>query len=95
MKLKHTAKNKFVKGSLPSQGAWIEIESSYYIYEQLSGRSLHRERGLKLVKEQPAVDIGQSRSLHRERGLKFLLYRKIFLTLMSLPSQGAWIEIQD
>ena len=33
------------------------------------------------------------RSLHRERGLKFLVSAISRLQLMSLPSQGAWIEI--
>ena len=33
------------------------------------------------------------RSLHRERGLKFDMCVKAEYAEMSLPSQGAWIEI--
>ena len=36
----------------------------------------------------------ERRSLHRERGLKYLLKDAETATILSLPSQGAWIEIE-
>ena len=59
--------------SLPSQGAWIEIFRIASIFDIATGRSLHRERGLKLILRAEIECDNSGRSLHRERGLKYYL----------------------
>ncbi len=55
-------------------------------------RSLLRERGLKYTFG-IAFYLFSCRSLLRERGLKFTETHMSPRNVMSLPSQGAWIEI--
>ena len=61
------------------------------INRNFAGRSPHRERGLKSA---PIAAAAIGRSPHRERGLKFALRQLSPALWVSLPSQGAWIEIE-
>ena len=57
--------------SLPSRGAWIEIETALGMAVRLRmSRSPHGERGLKLVTSSLYVSCKICRSPHGERGLK-------------------------
>ena len=56
-------------------------------------RSPHGERGLKLLAEELDV-IKFSRSPHGERGLKYGSCLESGKPYWSLPSRGAWIEMQ-
>ena len=79
--------------SLPSQGAWIEIDGCVYVLKSSKSRSPHRERGLKFAIRQCIFRTRFRRSPHRERGLKFQVRFLFSVLLLSLPSQGAWIEM--
>ena len=79
--------------SLPSLGAWIEIMQGMIDNDYDVSRSLHWERGLKLLMVNGAV-AQPGRSLHWERGLKFCQPEKSAGAGWSLPSLGAWIEIE-
>ena len=58
------------QGSLPSRGAWIEIQNSAARPARDPGRSPHGERGLKLGQPKRPGRTLDSRSPHGERGLK-------------------------
>ncbi len=58
--------------SLPSLGAWIETGWRGVVGRDARSRSLHWERGLKLLKSGQLLQVIQSRSLHWERGLKLV-----------------------
>jgi len=79
--------------SLPSRGAWIEIPMlTPHIRREC--RSPHGERGLKCRDRRGRTDKVSRRSPHGERGLKCVSKAAKTLEDMSLPSRGAWIEIQ-
>ena len=78
-------------GSLPSQGAWIEIRwklgTAHYI------KSLPSQGAwIEIFLCNKVKDL-RCRSPHRERGLKCNITKLITYSRKSLPSQGAWIEI--
>ena len=56
--------------SLPTRGAWIEIELSTGAESERTGRSPHGERGLKYSTSASRLP-NASRSPHGERGLKY------------------------
>ena len=63
-------------------------------YAELNGRSPHGERGLKSVgATQGNAHLG--RSPHGERGLKSQSLPPARYLSRSLPSRGAWIEINN
>ena len=57
--------------SLPSRGAWIEIQKPLQKGLTRVSRSPHGERGLKSVDTSKVVRLQTRRSPHGERGLKF------------------------
>ena len=80
------------KTSLPVQGAWIEIEAEIEYCQNDVSRSPCRERGLKCFPTFPVWWLHR-RSPCRERGLKSRLKCHLLHRFVSLPVQGAWIEI--
>ena len=80
------------KSSLPVQGAWIEMSMNSHMRGEFR-RSPCRERGLKSLLVD-GFELAVGRSPCRERGLKFFTATPVCATrCMSLPVQGAWIEI--
>ena len=79
-------------GSLPSQGAWIEIRSRCVFCRLLS--SLPSQGAwIEMCRRTDGGRMPLGRSLHRERGLKSCGRVPRAVVRGSLPSQGAWIEI--
>ena len=79
--------------SLPSRGAWIEIQIRANVACQAEGRSPHGERGLKSY--QVSRNLRRLESLP-SRGAWIEMQMSGFedaRLLESLPSRGAWIEI--
>ena len=82
------------EASLPSRGAWIEILTSRGVAAIRDCRSPHGERGLKLPLVVKVLPLAPGRSPHGERGLKLGAVSSLVGQLTSLPSRGAWIEIE-
>ena len=83
--------------SLPTRGAWIEIILVSLDDEVVECRSPHGERGLKYVMLDTAHHYSAPsarRSPHGERGLKYVAVVDQLECHVSLPTRGAWIEIQ-
>ena len=80
--------------SLPTRGAWIEMPYSPQRKNRSLGRSPHGERGLKSLRV-AIVCKSPGRSPHGERGLKFSHELFPVLPGKSLPTRGAWIEIDS
>ena len=84
----------YYRQSLPSRGAWIEIAPSAYTYNHLACRSPRGERGLKWSQKLICSLPPACRSPRGERGLKFFRATDVRAQKSSLPSRGAWIEIE-
>ncbi len=79
--------------SLPTQGAWIEIGQQPNLHKILNRRSLHRERGLKLILMQKRIKKNESLPT-QGAWIEIALWIKAgSYASESLPTQGAWIEI--
>ena len=79
-------------GSLPSQGAWIEIVWSFRATP--TPPSLPSQGAwIEICPRDYLAQAETSRSPHRGRGLKSRYIGSIIADYRSLPSQGAWIEI--
>ena len=71
----------------------MEMAISPNMPDSSTSRSLHRERGWKCAADANQQIINSGRSLHRERGWKYRKSTQFLIHGMSLPSQGAWMEI--
>ena len=79
--------------SLPTQGAWIEIRILRHLYIRQSGRSPHRERGLKCIGYN-TIEIYVA-SLPTQGAWIEIVSSMVYPSgRLSLPTQGAWIEIR-
>ena len=81
--------NRLTVVSLPSRGAWIEIESLQSLWPFGYGRSPHGERGLKLSMSLLRMWMMRSRSPHGERGLKFCNFEEVILHAQVAPLTGS------
>ena len=83
----------YLKASLSSRRAWIEILYLLIILCEPCSRSPHGERGLKWDIERRITPGFVGRSPHGERGLKS--WRSVWniSEVLSLSSRRAWIEI--
>ena len=78
--------------SLPSRGAWIEIDdrkTPLMVRSSLPSRGAWIEITLRLL----LVAVAECRSPRGERGLKYEFRKSDAQYDWSLPSRGAWIEI--
>ena len=81
------------KKSLPSRGAWIEIQISNKSVLELYGRSPRGGRGLKwLLLHRRRM--GRASLPSRGAWIEIALALSPRIWLPSLPSRGAWIEIK-
>ena len=78
--------------SLPMRGAWIEMLIIPRRTASANCRSPCGERGLKFS-DLVRLTLLPCRSPCGERGLKYVDKSFSFMTAMSLPMRGAWIEI--
>ena len=79
--------------SLPSRGAWIEIQVPAISHGRIIGRSPHGERGLKSIAD--AGTAAPARSLpSRGAWIEITIDEQTgLIEQKSLPPRGAWIEI--
>ena len=79
--------------SLPSRGAWIEIDSGVGLCAGRTSRSPHGERGLKWTGSLHYMS--DDRSLPSRGAWIEMIWSAARepIHLVSLPSRGAWIEI--
>ena len=93
MKFDKLANNVNIRTSLPTRGAWIEIEAGDPAWVDKMVSLPTRGAWIEIAVGGLIGIYTKRRSPHGERGLKFPMYSVPGAIGQSLPTRGAWIEI--